>query len=175
MKFKKLINLLLFVSLFLLFSCRKKDRVEKEQINGFVIEKVFKNDTIVSSKSINEKTNILEYDFSYNKKGNITKITEYYTSGKVKTVSTLDKEPYYYLDVGYYPNGKLEHEGSISYIKQTKYRISWWIFYNKNETVNSMVEFDNDGKGNEWVVQKKVIEAEKQNISTETVRLFNPK
>ncbi|WP_027385139.1 hypothetical protein [Chryseobacterium gregarium] len=69
----------------------------------------------------------------------------------------------------------MEHEGSISYINQTKYRISWWIFYNKNGTVNSRVEFDNDGKGNEWVVQKRVVQAEKQKTSPETVKLFHPK
>lgn len=155
MKIKGLISLS-FLFLFLLFSCRKKDRIEREQINGFVIEKHFINDTITNSRSINQKTNTLEYDFTYNKKGNIIKLVEYYKSGKVKTISTLDQEPYYYLDVGYYSDGKLEHEGSISYIKQKKYRISWWIFYNKNGTVNSMVEFDNDGKGNEWVVQKKL-------------------
>lgn len=173
MKFKKIS--LLIVSLFLFFSCRKKDRVEKEEINGFVIEKIFKNDTIASSRSINQKTNTLEYDFTYNKNGNVTKIIEYYKNGAVKTVSTIDKEPYYYLDIGYYSDGKLEHEGSVSYIKQTKYRIGWWIFYNKNGSVNSMVEFDNDGKGNEWIIQKKVVEPEKQNPPAETVKLNNLK
>ncbi|SHF82102.1 hypothetical protein [Chryseobacterium sp. OV279] len=166
---------LVSISLFTLFSCRKKDRVEKEQTYSFIIEKKIKNDTLVSSRSINRKTNTLEYDFVYNKKGTIIKATEYYKNGKVKTISTLDKEPYFYLDIGYYPDGKLEHEGSISYIKQTKYRIGWWIFYNKNGTVNSMVEFDNDGKGNEWVIQKKIVEAQKQNSSAKTVRLFNSK
>lgn len=76
---------------------------------------------------------------------------------------------------GFHPDGKMEHEGSIRYIDQTKYRISWRIFYNKNGTVNSRVEFDNAGKGNEWVVQKRVVQAEKQKTSPETVKLFHPK
>lgn len=165
------------MSSFLLLSCGKKDRIEKRQVNDFIVESVFKNDTLISSKSINKKTNTLEYDFAYNKKGLITKVNEYYKNGKIKTISTLDKEPYYYLDIGYYLNGNIEHEGSISYIKQTKYRIGWWIFYNKNGTVNSMVEFDNDGKGNEWVVQKKEANAEEKKCSTtaQTIKLNNLK
>jgi len=172
MKIIKLI--ILFILLISFFSCKNKNRVEKEEINEFIVEKKFENDTIISSRSINKRDNVLEYDFNYNKKGIITKVIEYYKNGKVKTISTLDKEPYFYLDKGYYPNGKLEHEGSVSYINQKKYRIGWWIFYNNNGTVNSIIEFDNDEKGNEWIVQKKDVKAEKQNFSTDTVKLFNP-
>ncbi len=67
MEFKK--SGLLFISLLLLFSGRKKDSIEREQINGFIIEKNFKNNSMASSKSINEKTNIPEYECIYNKPG----------------------------------------------------------------------------------------------------------
>lgn len=160
MKHIKILKLIAIISVFILFSCKQKNRIEKEKIDGFIVEKIFKNDTLTESKSFNQK-NILEYHFIYNKRGKIEKVTEYYENGKIKTVSTLDKEPYYYLDIGYFPNGKVEHEGSISYIKKKKYRIGWFIFYNKNEKVHSIVEFDNDGNGNEWVVEKKMVEGNK--------------
>ena len=143
----------------LILSCKEKARtgIEIKESGDYILEIKRKNDTLISSRTYDRKTSKLLYDFYYNKKGITDYVVEYYENGQIKNTSKLVKEPYVnvYLDVGYFINGVMEHEGCVNYINGKKYREGWWIFYDENGSVEGMVEFANDGKGNEWVLQKR--------------------
>lgn len=149
------INIIIIITAsFSLLSCKKSTRKEIVTSKNFKQEIVYKNDSVISSKTYNIHNKILLFSFNY-KKNNIDEMVEYYPNGKVKILSKLTKYPNHFTDKGYFISGKLEYEGETDYIKGKKYRRSWWVFYNEDSSVNSLVEFANDGKGNEWILQKK--------------------
>ena len=45
-------KIIILVLSLVLISCEKKDRIEIDNIDGYKVEKKFKNDTLVSSKTI---------------------------------------------------------------------------------------------------------------------------
>ena len=96
-------KIVFFVLSLVLISCEKKDRIEIDNIDGYKVEKKFKNDTLVSSKTYDG--DILIWEVLYNKNGIAKKATEFYPTGSIKSVSTLQKEPNHYYDIEYYESG----------------------------------------------------------------------
>ena len=96
--------IILILSL-VLISCEKKDRIEIDNIDGYKVEKKFKNDTLVSSKTYDG--DMLIWEMLYNKNGITEKATEFYPTGSIKSVSTLQKEPNHYYDIEYYESPEI--------------------------------------------------------------------
>lgn len=91
-------NIAYLIVLFIIISCKKdSDRIEIDNIDGYKVEKKFKNDTLVSSKTYDG--DMLIWEILYNKNGIVKKATEFYPTGSIKSVSTLQKEPNYYYDI----------------------------------------------------------------------------
>ena len=91
-------NIAYLIVLFIIISCKKdSDRIEIDNIDGYKVEKKFKNNTLVSSKTYDG--DMLIWEILYNKNGIVKKATEFYPTGSIKSVSTLQKEPNYYYDI----------------------------------------------------------------------------
>ena len=82
-------KIMILVLSLVLISCKKKDRIEIDNIDGYKVEKKFKNDTLVSSKTYDG--DMLIWEMLYNKNGITEKATEFYPTGSIKSVSTLQK------------------------------------------------------------------------------------
>ena len=140
-------NIAYLIVLFIIISCKKdSDRIEIDNIDGYKVEKKFKNNTLVSSKTYDG--DMLIWEILYNKNGIVKKATEFYPTGSIKSVSTLQKEPNYYYDIEYYESGEKQMMGESNLIKsrQSRLRRGAAIFYTKQQKISSILVFFNDGK-----------------------------
>ena len=166
-------NIAYIIVLFIIISCKKdSDRIEIDNIDGYKVEKKFKNDTLVSSKTYDG--DILIWEVLYNKNGITQKATEFYPTGSIKSVSTLQKEPNYYYDIEYYESGEKQMMGESNFIKsrQSRLRRGAAIFYTKQQKISSILVFFNDGKEKEYLVRETILDTITDKILTD--REYDP-
>ena len=166
-------NIAYLIVLFILISCKKdSDRIEIDNIDGYKVEKKFKNDTLVSSKTYDG--DMLIWEMLYNKNGITEKATEFYPTGSIKSVSTLQKEPNYYYDIEYYESGEKQMMGESNLIKsrQSRLRRGAAIFYTKQQKISSILVFFNDGKEKEYLVRETILDTITDKILTD--REYDP-
>ena len=166
-------NIAYLIVLFIIISCKKdSDRIEIDNIDGYKVEKKFKNDTLVSSKTYDG--DILIWEVLYNKNGITEKATEFYPTGSIKSVSTLQKEPNYYYDIEYYESGEKQMMGESNLIKsrQSRLRRGAAIFYTKQQKISSILVFFNDGKEKEYLVRETILDTITDKILTD--REYDP-
>ena len=166
-------NIAYLIVLFIIISCKKdSDRIEIDNIDGYKVEKKFKNDTLVSSKTYDG--DILIWEILYNKNGIVKKATEFYPTGSIKSVSTLQKEPNYYYDIEYYESGEKQMMGESNLIKsrQSRLRRGAAIFYTKQQKISSILVFFNDGKEKEYLVRETILDTITDKILTD--REYDP-
>ena len=166
-------NIAYLIVLFIIISCKKdSDRIEIDNIDGYKVEKKFKNDTLVSSKTYDG--DILIWEILYNKNGITEKATEFYPTGSIKSVSTLQKEPNYYYDIEYYESGEKQMIGESNLIKsrQSRLRRGAAIFYTKQQKISSIMVFFNDGKEKEYLVRETILDTITDKILTD--REYDP-
>ena len=166
-------NIAYLIVLFIIISCKKdSDRIEIDNIDGYKVEKKFKNDTLVSSKTYDG--DILIWEILYNKNGITEKATEFYPTGSIKSVSTLQKEPNHYYDIEYYESGEKQMMGESDFIKsrQSRLRRGAAIFYTKQQKISSILVFFNDGKEKEYLVRETILDTITDKILTD--REYDP-
>ena len=166
-------NIAYLIVLFIIISCKKdSDRIEIDNIDGYKVEKKFKNDTLVSSKTYDG--DILIWEVLYNKNGITQKATEFYPTGSIKSVSTLQKEPNHYYDIEYYESGEKQMMGESDFIKsrQSRLRRGAAIFYTKQQKISSILVFFNDGKEKEYLVRETILDTITDKILTD--REYDP-
>ena len=166
-------NIAYLIVLFIIISCKKdSDRIEIDNIDGYKVEKKFKNDTLVSSKTYDG--DMLIWEVLYNKNGIAKKATEFYPTGSIKSVSTLQKEPNYYYDIEYYESGEKQMIGESNLIKsrQSRLRRGAAIFYTKQQKISSILVFFNDGKEKEYLVRETILDTITDKILTD--REYDP-
>ncbi len=166
-------NIAYLIVLFIIISCKKdSDRIEIDNIDGYKVEKKFKNDTLVSSKTYDG--DILIWEILYNKNGIAKKATEFYPTGSIKSVSTLQKEPNHYYDIEYYESGEKQMMGESDFIKsrQSRLRRGAAIFYTKQQKISSILVFFNDGKEKEYLVRETILDTITDKILTD--REYDP-
>ena len=166
-------NIAYLIVLFIIISCKKdSDRIEIDNIDGYKVEKKFKNDTLVSSKTYDG--DMLIWEVLYNKNGITEKATEFYPTGSIKSVSTLQKEPNYYYDIEYYESGEKQMIGESNLIKsrQSRLRRGAAIFYTKQQKISSILVFFNDGKEKEYLVRETILDTITDKILTD--REYDP-
>ena len=166
-------NIAYIIVLFIIISCKKdSDRIEIDNIDGYKVEKKFKNDTLVSSKTYDG--DILIWEMLYNKNGITKKATEFYPTGSIKSVSTLQKEPNHYYDIEYYESGEKQMMGESDFIKsrQSRLRRGAAIFYTKQQKISSILVFFNDGKEKEYLVRETILDTITDKILTD--REYDP-
>lgn len=166
-------NIAYLIVLFIIISCKKdSDRIEIDNIDGYKVEKKFKNDTLVSSKTYDG--DMLIWEMLYNKNGITEKATEFYPTGSIKSVSTLQKEPNYYYDIEYYESGEKQMMGESNLIKsrQSRLRRGAAIFYTKQQKISSILVFFNDGKEKEYLVRETILDTITDKILTD--REYDP-
>ena len=161
-------NIAYIIVLFIIISCKKdSDRIEIDNIDGYKVEKKFKNNTLVSSKTYDG--DMLIWEMLYNKNGITEKATEFYPTGSIKSVSTLQKEPNYYYDIEYYESGEKQMMGESNLIKsrQSRLRRGAAIFYTKQQKISSILVFFNDGKEKEYLVRETILDTITDKILTD--------
>ena len=161
-------NIAYIIVLFIIISCKKdSDRIEIDNIDGYKVEKKFKNNTLVSSKTYDG--DMLIWEILYNKNGIVKKATEFYPTGSIKSVSTLQKEPNYYYDIEYYESGEKQMMGKSNLIKsrQSQLRRGAAIFYTKQQKISSILVFFNDGKEKEYLVRETILDTITDKILTD--------
>lgn len=161
-------NIAYLIVLFIIISCKKdSDRIEIDNIDGYKVEKKFKNDTLVSSKTYDG--DMLIWEMLYNKNGITEKATEFYPTGSIKSVSTLQKEPNHYYDIEYYESGEKQMMGESDFIKsrQSRLRRGAAIFYTKQQKISSILVFFNDGKEKEYLVRETILDTITDKILTD--------
>ena len=166
-------NIAYIIVLFIIISCKKdSDRIEIDNIDGYKVEKKFKNDTLVSSKTYDG--DMLIWEMLYNKNGITEKATEFYPTGSIKSVSTLQKEPNHYYDIEYYESGEKQMMGESDFIKSKQYRLRRGaaIFYTKQQKISSILVFFNDGKEKEYLVRETILDTITDKILTD--REYDP-
>ena len=166
-------NIAYLIVLFIIISCKKdSDRIEIDNIDGYKVEKKFKNDTLVSSKTYDG--DMLIWEMLYNKNGIAKKATEFYPTGSIKSVSTLQKEPNHYYDIEYYESGEKQMMGESDFIKsrQSRLRRGAAIFYTKQQKISSILVFFNDGKEKEYLVRETILDTITDKILTD--REYDP-
>lgn len=166
-------NIAYLIVLFIIISCKKdSDRIEIDNINGYKVEKKFKNNTLVSSKTYDG--DMLIWEILYNKNGIVKKATEFYPTGSIKSVSTLQKEPNHYYDIEYYESGEKQMMGESNLIKsrQSRLRRGAAIFYTKQQKISSILVFFNDGKEKEYLVRETILDTITDKILTD--REYDP-
>lgn len=166
-------NIAYIIVLFIIISCKKdSDRIEIDNIDGYKVEKKFKNNTLVSSKTYDG--DMLIWEILYNKNGIVKKATEFYPTGSIKSVSTLQKEPNYYYDIEYYESGEKQMMGESNFIKsrQSRLRRGAAIFYTKQQKIISILVFFNDGKEKEYLVRETILDTITDKILTD--REYDP-
>jgi lipoprotein len=166
-------NIAYLIVLFIIISCKKdSDRIEIDNIDGYKVEKKFKNDTLVSSKTYDG--DMLIWEILYNKNGIVKKATEFYPTGSIKSVSTLQKEPNHYYDIEYYESGEKQMMGESNLIKsrQSRLRRGAAIFYTKQQKISSILVFFNDGKEKEYLVRETILDTITDKILTD--REYDP-
>lgn len=166
-------NIAYLIVLFIIISCKKdSDRIEIDNIDGYKVEKKFKNNTLVSSKTYDG--DMLIWEMLYNKNGITEKATEFYPTGSIKSVSTLQKEPNYYYDIEYYESGEKQMMGESNLIKsrQSRLRRGAAIFYTKQQKIYSILVFFNDGKEKEYLVRETILDTITDKILTD--REYDP-
>ena len=166
-------NIAYLIVLFIIISCKKdSDRIEIDNIDGYKVEKKFKNDTLVSSKTYDG--DMLIWEMLYNKNGITEKATEFYPTGSIKSVSTLQKEPNHYYDIEYYESGEKQMMGESNLIKsrQSRLRRGAAIFYTKQQKISSILVFFNDGKEKEYLVRETILDTITDKILTD--REYDP-
>ena len=166
-------NIAYLIVLFIIISCKKdSDRIEIDNIDGYKVEKKFKNNTLVSSKTYDG--DILIWEMLYNKNGITEKATEFYPTGSIKSVSTLQKEPNHYYDIEYYESGEKQMMGESDFIKsrQSRLRRGAAIFYTKQQKISSILVFFNDGKEKEYLVREAILDTITDKILTD--REYDP-
>ena len=166
-------NIAYLIVLFIIISCKKdSDRIEIDNINGYKVEKKFKNNTLVSSKTYDG--DMLIWEILYNKNGIVKKATEFYPTGSIKSVSTLQKEPNHYYDIEYYESGEKQMMGESNLIKsrQSRLRRGAAIFYTKQQKISSILVFFNDGKEKEYLVRETILATITDKILTD--REYDP-
>jgi lipoprotein len=166
-------NIAYLIVLFIIISCKKdSDRIEIDNIDGYKVEKKFKNNTLVSSKTYDG--DMLIWEILYNKNGIVKKATEFYPTGSIKSVSTLQKEPNYYYDIEYYESGEKQMMGESNLIKsrQSRLRRGAAIFYTKQQKISSILVFFNDGKEKEYLVRETILDTITDKILTD--REYDP-
>lgn len=166
-------NIAYLIVLFIIISCKKdSDRIEIDNIDGYKVEKKFKNNTLVSSKTYDG--DMLIWEILYNKNGIAKKATEFYPTGSIKSVSTLQKEPNYYYDIEYYESGEKQMMGESNLIKsrQSRLRRGAAIFYTKQQKISSILVFFNDGKEKEYLVRETILDTITDKILTD--REYDP-
>ena len=166
-------NIAYLIVLFFIISCKKdSDRIEIDNIDGYKVEKKFKNNTLVSSKTYDG--DMLIWEVLYNKNGIAKKATEFYPTGSIKSVSTLQKEPNYYYDIEYYESGEKQMMGESNLIKsrQSRLRRGAAIFYTKQQKISSILVFFNDGKEKEYLVRETILDTITDKILTD--REYDP-
>ena len=166
-------NIAYLIVLFIIISCKKdSDRIEIDNIDGYKVEKKFKNDTLVSSKTYDG--DMLIWEVLYNKNGITEKATEFYPTGSIKSVSTLQKEPNHYYDIEYYESGEKQMMGESDFIKSKQYRLRRGaaIFYTKQQKISSILVFFNDGKEKEYLVRETILDTITDKILTD--REYDP-
>ena len=166
-------NIAYIIVLFIIISCKKdSDRIEIDNIDGYKVEKKFKNDTLVSSKTYDG--DMLIWEMLYNKNGITEKATEFYPTGSIKSVSTLQKEPNHYYDIEYYESGEKQMMGESDFIKsrQSRLRRGAAIFYTKQQKISSILVFFNDGKEKEYLVRETILDTITDKILTD--REYDP-
>ena len=166
-------NIAYLIVLFIIISCKKdSDRIEIDNIDGYKVEKKFKNNTLVSSKTYDG--DMLIWEMLYNKNGITEKATEFYPTGSIKSVSTLQKEPNYYYDIEYYESGEKQMMGESNLIKsrQSRLRRGAAIFYTKQQKISSILVFFNDGKEKEYLVRETILDTITDKILTD--REYDP-
>ncbi len=166
-------NIAYIIVLFIIISCKKdSDRIEIDNIDGYKVEKKFKNDTLVSSKTYDG--DMLIWEILYNKNGIAKKATEFYPTGSIKSVSTLQKEPNHYYDIEYYESGEKQMMGESDFIKsrQSRLRRGAAIFYTKQQKISSILVFFNDGKEKEYLVRETILDTITDKILTD--REYDP-
>ena len=166
-------NIAYLIVLFIIISCKKdSDRIEIDNIDGYKVEKKFKNNTLVSSKTYDG--DMLIWEMLYNKNGIAKKATEFYPTGSIKSVSTLQKEPNYYYDIEYYESGEKQMMGESNLIKsrQSRLRRGAAIFYTKQQKISSILVFFNDGKEKEYLVRETILDTITDKILTD--REYDP-
>ena len=166
-------NIAYIIVLFIIISCKKdSDRIEIDNIDGYKVEKKFKNNTLVSSKTYDR--DMLIWEILYNKNGIVKKATEFYPTGSIKSVSTLQKEPNYYYDIEYYESGEKQMMGESNFIKsrQSRLRRGAAIFYTKQQKISSILVFFNDGKEKEYLVRETILDTITDKILTD--REYDP-
>lgn len=166
-------NIAYLIVLFIIISCKKdSDRIEIDNIDSYKVEKKFKNDTLVSSKTYDG--DMLIWEMLYNKNGITEKATEFYPTGSIKSVSTLQKEPNHYYDIEYYESGEKQMMGESDFIKsrQSRLRRGAAIFYTKQQKISSILVFFNDGKEKEYLVRETILDTITDKILTD--REYDP-
>ena len=166
-------NIAYLIVLFIIISCKKdSDRIEIDNIDGYKVEKKFKNDTLVSSKTYDG--DMLIWEVLYNKNRIAKKATEFYPTGSIKSVSTLQKEPNHYYDIEYYESGEKQMMGESDFIKSKQYRLRRGaaIFYTKQQKISSILVFFNDGKEKEYLVRETILDTITDKILTD--REYDP-
>ena len=166
-------NIAYLIVLFIIISCKKdSDKIEIDNIDGYKVEKKFKNNTLVSSKTYDG--DILIWEMLYNKNGITEKATEFYPTGSIKSVSTLQKEPNHYYDIEYYESGEKQMMGESNLIKsrQSRLRRGAAIFYTKQQKISSILVFFNDGKEKEYLVREAILDTITDKILTD--REYDP-
>ena len=166
-------NIAYLIVLFIIISCKKdSDRIEIDNIDGYKVEKKFKNDTLVSSKTYDG--DMLIWEVLYNKNRIAKKATEFYPTGSIKSVSTLQKEPNHYYDIEYYESGEKQMMGESDFIKsrQSRLRRGAAIFYTKQQKISSILVFFNDGKEKEYLVRETILDTITDKILTD--REYDP-
>lgn len=110
----------------------------------------------------------------YNKNGITEKATEFYPTGSIKSVSTLQKEPNHYYDIEYYESGEKQMMGESDFIKsrQSRLRRGAAIFYTKQQKISSILVFFNDGKEKEYLVRETILDTITDKILTD--REYDP-
>lgn len=144
-------NLLTLLTLLFLLSCNKNaNRIEEMTANNGknYVKKHFKNNSKIKVEVYDKNTNLLLTETNFKNKV-ITKLIEYYSNGKPKTVAILLKAPNFFDAKCYLSNGNKESEGSFiyNYDEQRLIPTSDWIFYNpQTQEADSIGRYFTDGK-----------------------------
>ena len=149
-------NIFIIVLLFVVISCKKSNRIEIEYQGKYKIEKVYRNDSLISSKTFDNENLIW---FAKYKNGELQKGIEYYANQKNKIISELIKEPNHFLNTSYYENGKIKSKGESDYFNKNKFFLKrgGTIYYTKTGKIYEMMVFKNDTK-KEYLIRHTVLD-----------------
>ena len=157
MEFKKInTKTSIFVLLLLTVSCAKSDRIDIEYQDKYKIEKVYKNNRLISSKTFEDEKLIWHAEY---KNGKLQKGIEYYPDQTVKTVSELIKSPNHFYNVLYRKNGKIKSKGESDFFMKDKtfLKRGGTIYYTEDGKISEIMVFEHNDK-KEFLIRHTILD-----------------